>query len=68
MPSKPQEAKVGKYAERPLEEALADPKDIEKVEDRPTEDQIKDYHADYPTLKTDKAVEKALSEQANPDA
>lgn len=61
--SKPGEAKVGKYAERPLEDALADPKDIAAVEDRPTEDQIKDYHEKNPTLKVKKAVEKAVEEQ-----
>lgn len=65
--SKPREAKVGKYEERPLEEALANPKDIEKVEDRPTEDQIKDYHKTHPTLKRDKQVEAVVAEQQNPD-
>lgn len=64
--TKPREAKVGKYAERPLEEALADPKDIAAVEDRPTEDQIKDYHQTHQTLKVKKAVEKAVEEQQNP--
>lgn len=65
--SKPREAKVGKYEERPLEDALADPKDIAKIEDRATEDQIKDYHQKHPTLKVTKAVEKAVEEQQNPD-
>lgn len=60
------EAKVGKYVERPLEEALASPKDIEKAEDRSPEDQIKDYHQKNPTLKVSKAVERAIEEKQNP--
>lgn len=59
--SKPKLAKVGKYEERTYEDAKADPKDIEKVEDRQP-DQIADYHKKHPTLKQDQAVEKATSE------
>lgn len=57
------EAKTDKYPERPLDEALADPKDIAEVENRPEKDQIEDYHQKHPTLKTDKKVEEALQEQ-----
>jgi hypothetical protein len=59
---KPQEAKVDKYPERPLEDALADPSDIKKAENRPEKDQIEDYHEKHPTLKVPAAVEKATSE------
>lgn len=60
--STPREAKVSKYAERPLEDALASPKDIEKAEARETVDQIEDYHKKNPTLKADREVEKAVEE------
>lgn len=57
------EAKVSsEYKERPLKEALAKPKDIEKAEDRGP-DQIEDYHKKHPTLKPSKAVETAQKEQ-----
>ena len=45
---------VGTYKERSYEEAKADPKDIEAVEDRQP-DQIADYHDKHPTLKQTKA-------------
>lgn len=57
---KPTEAKVEKYAERPLKDALASPKDIVKAENRPEQDQIEDYHQKFPTLNAPSA--KASSE------
>lgn len=60
---KPHEAKVGKYAERPLKDAQMSQKDIEKAEDRPKVDQIEDYHQKHPTLKSNKAIDKAVAEQ-----
>jgi hypothetical protein len=45
---------VGTYKERPLEEALANPKDIAAEEDRATTDQIADYHQKHKTLKVNK--------------
>lgn len=44
------EAKVDSYAERPLEDALADPEVLAAYEDRQP-DQIADYHETHPTLK-----------------
>lgn len=53
--STPHVAPVDGYKERPLSEALADPKDIAKVEARADKDQIEDYHQKHPTLKQGKA-------------
>lgn len=61
--SKPREAKVDKYEERPYSEAKADPKDLAKAENRPEKDQIVDYHEKHPTLKVSKAVEEAVTEE-----
>ena len=58
----PHEAPVSEYKERPLAEALADPKDIEKAEARATVDQIETYHQDNPTLSLPKNVQKAVDE------
>lgn len=53
---KPKIAGVDDYAERPYEEAKADPKEIEAVENRQP-DQIADYHKKHPTLKPGPAHE-----------
>lgn len=58
---KPTQAKVGKYEDRPLEDALADPKDIAKAENRQP-DQIVDYHKDNKTWTSSKAVEDAVGD------
>lgn len=44
---------VGTYAERPYEKAVRSDEEHAAAENRPQQDQIKDYHKDHPTLKTD---------------
>ena len=55
------------YKERPLSEALADPKDIEAAENRPTEDQIKDYHKDNPPSKSDVKGDQTVAVAEQPE-
>lgn len=56
-----EEAPVGKYPERPYEEARMDPDEIVKVEDRQP-DQIADYHDTHPTLHRTKVEAKAIEQ------